>query len=52
MIEGKIEGKRSCGRIPMRWIVQIKAITGYLLGEAIQLAENREFWKETVANIN
>jgi len=36
----------------MRWIDQIKTITGYPLGEAIRSAENRELWKETVANVN
>jgi hypothetical protein len=35
MIEGKIEGKRNRGRILMRWIDQIKTITGYPLREAI-----------------
>jgi hypothetical protein len=34
MIEGKIEGKRSCGRTPMHWIYRIKTITGYHLREA------------------
>ncbi|KAL4098550.1 hypothetical protein QTP88_023137 [Uroleucon formosanum] len=48
---GKIEGKRSRGRTPMRWIDQIKAITGYLLGEAIRSAESREIWKGIVANV-
>jgi hypothetical protein len=52
MIEGKIEGKRSRGRTPMRWIDQIKTITGYPLEEAIRSAENRELWKEIVANVN
>jgi hypothetical protein len=51
MIEEKIEGKRSRGRTLMRWIDQIKTITGYPLGEAIRLAENRELWKEIVDNV-
>ncbi|KAL4112861.1 hypothetical protein QTP88_016581 [Uroleucon formosanum] len=52
MIKGKIEGKISRGRTPMRWIDQIKTITGYPLREAIRLAENRELRKEIVANVN
>jgi hypothetical protein len=52
MIEEKTERKRSRGRTPMRWIDQIKTITSYPLVEAIRSAENREFWKEIVANVN
>lgn len=52
VIEGKIEEKRSRRRTPMRWIDQIKAITGYPLGEAIRSAENREIWKGIVATSN
>jgi len=52
IIEGKIEGKRSRGRTPMRWIDQIKTVTGYPLEEAIRSGENRELWKEIVANVN
>ncbi|VVC41174.1 Hypothetical protein CINCED_3A024703 [Cinara cedri] len=51
-IEGKIEGKRSRGRTPMRWIAQIKTITGYPPEEAIRSAENRELRKEIVADVN
>lgn len=52
MIGGNIEGKRSRGRTSMRWIDQIKTITGGLLEDAIRLAENCERWKEVIANIN
>jgi len=52
MIEGKTEGKRSRGRTPMHWIDQIKTISGYTLEEAIRSAENREFWREIVINVN
>jgi len=45
MIEEKIEGKRSHGRISMRWIHQIKTITGYSLENAIK-ATCIKHWKE------
>lgn len=51
IIEEKIGEKRNQRRTPIRWIDEIKHITGYLLEEAIRPAENRELWKEIVANI-
>jgi hypothetical protein len=42
MIEEKIEGNMSYGRIPMCWIDQVNIITGYTLEGAIRSAENRD----------
>jgi len=50
IIEGKIEEKMNCGRTPIRWIDQIMIITSYPLVADIRSAENRELWKEIVAN--
>jgi hypothetical protein len=36
----------------MRWIGQIKTITGYPLEDVISLAENRKRWKEIFTNID
>lgn len=51
MIGGKIEGKRSRGRTPMRWIYQIRIISGYTLEDVIRSEGNRELWNEIVANV-
>jgi len=51
-VKKKIEGERSIKRTPIRWINQIRTITGYPLENAIRLAKNRKRWKEIVTNIN
>lgn len=44
MIEGNIEGKRSRGRTPMRWMDRIETVTGYRLQEdgAVQVGRKSQ----------
>lgn len=51
VVEGKIEGKRTRGRSPLRWSDQIKSITGYSLSEAAQHAQEREEWTTTINRV-
>jgi len=49
MIEEKIEGKRSRGRTPIRWIDKIKTITGYLWEKPFHRQKTVSFGKEMLS---
>jgi len=51
IIQGKVEGKRSRGRPPIRYIDQIKNLTQISMSENIRNTENREFWRN-ISNRN
>ncbi|KAK9871609.1 hypothetical protein WA026_012988 [Henosepilachna vigintioctopunctata] len=52
MVEGKVEGRRTRGRAPKRWIDQIKTLVGHNLPEASHMAQSRGTWSEEVRKIN
>ena len=52
MVEGKVEGRRSRGRSPKRWVDQVKTLVGHNLPEASHMAQCRTTWSEEVRGIN
>ena len=46
MVEGKVEGRRSRGRSPSRWVDQLKPLLGVSLPQAVHMAEDRVAWRE------
>ncbi|CAG9832941.1 unnamed protein product, partial [Diabrotica balteata] len=46
ILEGIVEGKRSRGRSPSRWVDQTKTLINQGLHEAEQLVQDREGWRE------
>lgn len=45
VIQGKVDGKRSRGRSPMRFIDQVKSFTNLPMEEVMRTAEDREVWR-------
>lgn len=43
--------KRPQGRCHTRWIDEIKALTGYIISVAFQIANNRVLWRRTVIQL-
>ena len=51
LLEGKIEGKRGCGRSRIMWMDNIKAWTGLKYGKCVWRAEDWIEWKSMTANL-
>ena len=47
-IEGKVEGKRQCGRQRKQWFDNIKEWTGMELDECKRVAQDKNHWKSVV----
>jgi len=50
VVQGKVEGKRSRGRSPKRWLDQIEEVTNRKLERLVRDAEDREEWRSTVVD--
>ena len=48
IVEGKMEGKRGCGRPQTFWLTDIKQWTGGSIAKSIRQAENRTGWSALV----
>jgi exonuclease III len=48
IVEGKVEGRRSRGRSPSRWVDQLRNLVGGSLPEAAHLARDRSAWRSIV----
>lgn len=51
VVEGKVSGRRSRGRSPMRWTDQLTTIIGKSPAEATRLAQDRESWRRQVVMV-
>lgn len=51
VVQGKVEGKRSRGRSPKRWLDQIEEMTDRKLERLVRDAEDREEWRAMVDGI-
>ena len=51
LLEGKINGKRSRGRPRIKWIDNIKKLTGKSYGNLIRIAEDREKFRFIAVNV-
>jgi len=48
IIEGKVEGKHPRGRSPKRWMDHMKDLIGQGLHQAVNMAQNRTEWQNTI----
>ncbi|KAI5631100.1 hypothetical protein NE865_16193 [Phthorimaea operculella] len=51
VIFGKVEGKRSRGRSPSRWVDQVKQLVGAPVTDALRKAESRDKWRTLTSNV-
>jgi len=51
IIEEKVEGKRSRGRCPTRWVDQTKPLINMRMHDAERIAQDRQAWNQLLNQI-